>query len=709
MDNVEQRAKDLLALMTLTEKIAQTVQYGRCEERELKLVAEGKIGSLLNVHGPKKINELQRLAVEETRLGIPLLIGDDVIHGFRTIFPIPLGEAASWDLEGMEKNARIAAVEAAAEGIRWTFAPMVDITRDPRWGRIAESTGEDAYLSSLAAAAKVRGFQSPNEDGCPTVAACVKHFAGYGWIEGGRDYDTTDMSERTLRETVLPPFEHGIRAGALSVMSAFSELNGVPASGSRYLLRDILKREWGFEGMVVSDWESIEELIYHGYAEDRKDSALKGLNAGVDMDMHSGVYLDHLEALIQDHPELLKLLDDAVLRILRVKIHLGLFENPYVSEEAEEAGDPLKGQAIPAEHLAQARDSARKSIVLLQNNSGVLPLDTGKHKKLALIGPLADDRHNSMGCWAWKGREEDVVTVWDAFQMEIAPKAEVFYEQGSGILEELDGGVERAVKLARQCDVAVVVVGESEAMTGEHYNVTSITLPPCQERLIRELKRQTDTPIVVVLMNGRPLATPWLHEHADAVVEAWHLGTTTGLALADMLTGDYNPSGRLPVTIPRATGQIPMYYNRKNTGRPHLYEDYIDCDDSPLYPFGYGLSYTTFEYTDLQLDRQQIGRDETVHVSVSITNTGSRAGEETAQLYIRDLVASSTRPVKELKGFRKVQLQPGESRTVHFTLGREELGLLDERLAFTVEPGKFHVWVGPHSEEGLQAELVVVE
>ncbi|GIP05817.1 beta-glucosidase [Paenibacillus lautus] len=707
MDNVEQRAKDLLAQMTLAEKIGQTVQYGRCEERELKLVAEGKIGSLLNVHGPKKINELQRLAVEETRLGIPLLIGDDVIHGFRTIFPIPLGEAASWDLEGMERNARIAAEEAAAEGIRWTFAPMVDVTRDPRWGRIAESTGEDAYLSSLAAAAKVRGFQSPNGDGNPTVAACVKHFAGYGWIEGGRDYDTTDMSERTLRETVLPPFEHGIRAGALSVMSAFSELNGVPASGSRYLLRDILKREWGFDGMVVSDWESIEELIYHGYAEDRKDSARKGLNAGVDMDMHSGVYLDHLDALVQDNPELLQLLDDAVLRILRVKFRLGLFENPYVSDEDEEAG--LKGRAIPAAHLAQARDSARKSIVLLQNRSGILPLDTGKHRKLALIGPLADDRHNSMGCWAWKGRDEDVVTVRDAFQSEIAPKAEVFYEQGSGILEELDGGVERAVQLAKQCDVAVVVVGESEAMTGEHYNVTSITLPPCQERLIRELKRQTGTPVIAVLMNGRPLATPWLHEHADAVVEAWHLGTATGLALVDVLTGKYNPSGRLPVTVPRATGQIPMYYNRKNTGRPHLYEDYIDCDDSPLYPFGYGLSYTTFEYTDLQLDRHQIGLDESVRVSVSITNTGSRAGEETAQLYIRDLVASSTRPVKELKGFSKVRLQPGESREVHFTLGREEMGLLDERLEFTVEPGKFHVWVGPHSEEGLQAELEVVE
>lgn len=709
MEHVEQRAKDLLAQMTLAEKVGQTVQYGRCEEQELKLVAEGRMGSLLNVHGPKKINELQRLAVEETRLGIPLLIGDDVIHGFRTIFPIPLGEAASWDPEGMEKNARIAAVEAAAQGIRWTFAPMVDITRDPRWGRIAESTGEDVYLSSLAAAAKVRGFQSPNEDGYPTVAACVKHFAGYGWVEGGRDYDTTDMSERTLRETVLPPFYHGIQAGALTVMSAFSELNGVPASGSRYLLRDILKEEWGFDGMVVSDWESIEELIYHGYAEDRRDSALKGLNAGVDMDMHAGVYLDHLESLIQDNPELLNLLDDAVLRILQVKFRLGLFENPYVSEDAEEDGDGPKGQAIPAAHLEQARDSARKSIVLLQNDSGILPLDTGKHKKLALIGPLADDRHNSMGCWAWKGRDEDVVTVWDAFQSEIAPKAEVFYEPGSGILEELDGGVKRAVELARQCDVAVVVVGESEAMTGEHYNVTSITLPSCQEHLIQELKSQTDTPVVVVLMNGRPLAVPWLHELADAVVEAWHPGTTTGYALVDVLTGAHNPSGRLPVTVPRATGQIPMYYNRKNTGRPHLYEDYIDCDDAPLYPFGYGLSYTTFEYTDMQLDRDQIGRDEAVQVSVNVTNTGQRAGEETVQLYIRDLVASSARPVKELKGFRKVQLAPGESRTVLFTLGREELELLDEKLAYTVEPGKFHVWVGPHSEEGLQAEFAVVK
>lgn len=702
MEQWRSRAEELLGKMTLAEKIGQTVQYGRCEERERELIAEGKIGSLLNVHGADKVNELQRIAVEQSRLGIPLLIGDDVIHGFRTIFPIPLAEAASWDPDAMEKNARIAAIEAAAEGIRWTFAPMADLTREPRWGRIAESTGEDVYLSSLAAAAKVRGFQSLNAEGFPTVAACVKHFAGYGWVEGGRDYDTTDMSERTLRETVLPPYLSGIQAGALTVMSAFSELNGVPATGSTYLLRDILREEWGFTGMVVSDWESIEELIYHGYAEDRRDAARRGLLAGVDMDMHSGVYLEHLESLVQESPEQMKLLDEAVLRILMVKFQLGLFERPYV-----DAGEP-PAAGIPAEHAEQARDSARKSIVLLQNDRGILPLDNDRHRKVALIGPLADDRHNSMGCWAWKGRDEDVVTVWDAFQSEIGPHAEVFYEPGSGINEAIPGGIDRAVELAKQCDVAVVTVGESEAMTGEHYNVASITLPACQERLIRELKEKTATPVIVVLMNGRPLATEWVHRHADSVVEAWHLGTMTGSALVDVLTGRHNPSGRLPVTIPRSTGQIPIYYNRKNTGRPHLYEDYIDCDDSPLYPFGYGLSYTTFHYDDLQLERSEIHRDEPVSVSVRVSNAGARAGEETVQLYIRDLVGSTTRPVKELKGFRKVFLQPGESRTVSFELTPVELGLLDEQFRFKVEPGKFHIWIGPHSEEGLQAELTVM-
>ncbi|MDF9843383.1 MULTISPECIES: beta-glucosidase BglX [unclassified Paenibacillus] len=697
-----EQAEALLAQMTLGEKIGQTVQYGRCEDREVVLIREGKIGSLLNVHGAEKINELQRIAMEETRLGIPLLIGDDVIHGFRTIFPIPLGEAAGWDLEAMEKNAAIAAIEAAAEGIRWTFAPMVDVTREPRWGRIAESTGEDTYFAGLAAAAKVRGFQRANAQGYPAVAACVKHFAGYGWAEGGRDYDTTDMSERTLREHVLPPFQAGIKAGALSVMSGFNDLNGVPASGSAYLLRDILKEEWKFQGIVVSDWESVAELIHHGYAGDRKDSARKGITAGIDMDMHSGVYLEHLEALVSEQPKLLALLDDAVLRILTLKFRLGLFQYPYTDKAVAER------VTMTAQSLEQARDSARKSMVLLQNARGVLPMAPAKQRKIALIGPLGDDPHNSMGCWAWKGRAEDVVTVWDAFKSRLAPEADVYYEPGSGFREEIDGGVERAVALARACDIAVLTVGESEEMTGEHYNRSSIDLPACQKQLIMELRRKTDTPIVAVLMSGRPLAVEWLQEQADAIIEAWHPGTQTGHALVDVLTGEYNPSGKLPVTFPRVTGQIPIYYNRKNTGRPHLYEDYLDVGDSPLYPFGYGLSYTTFEYTGLQLSRSEIACGESAAVSVNITNTGTCDGEDTVQLYIRDLAGSTTRPVKELRGFRKVYLQPGESREVHFALTPQELGLLDESFLPVVEPGIFHIWVGPHSEAGLMAELKVL-
>jgi len=700
MNTAKSRAQQLLTQMNVMEKIGQTVQYGRFEQRERELVAEGMIGSLLNIHGAEQINELQRIAVEQTRLGIPLLIADDVIHGFRTIFPIPLAEAASWDIEAMEENARIAAVEAASVGIRWTFAPMVDLTREPRWGRIAEGTGEDVYFASLASAAKVRGFQHLNAQGYPAVAACVKHFAGYGWVEGGRDYDTTDMSERTLRESVLPPFYTGIQAGAMSVMSAFTELNGVPASGSVYLLRDILRKEWSYEGVVVSDWESIEEMIHHGYVEDRKDSALKGLIAGVDMDMHSGVYLEHLASIVSEQPELMDLLDEAVLRILTLKYELGLFDNPYT-----DVHESTRVTLAP-EHLEQARKSARSSMVLLKNVRQTLPLQTAVHQKIALIGPLADDRHNSMGCWAWKGRDEDVVTVWDAFQSELGSSAQVSYEQGCDYNSEIAGGIERAVALARKSDIAIVTVGESEPMTGEHYNRASIELPESQLHLLKELKN-TGTPLVVVLMNGRPLALEWVHEHADAIIEAWHPGTMTGLAIVDVLTGKYNPGGKLPVTFPRATGQIPIYYNHKNTGRPHLYEDYIDVDDYPLYPFGFGLSYTTFSYQDIQVDQEQITADGQAQVSATITNTGSVHGEEIVQLYIRDLIGSTTRPVKELKGFRKIALEPGESTKVEFTLSEEQLGMLDERLQFKVEPGKFLIWIGPHSDEGLQAELRV--
>ncbi|CAM3597924.1 glycoside hydrolase family 3 N-terminal domain-containing protein [Marinicrinis lubricantis] len=702
MGKIENRASQLLERMTWSEKIGQMVQYGRCEDREIDLIREGKVGSLLNVHGAEKINELQRIAVEESRLGIPLLIGDDVIHGFRTIFPIPLGEAASWDLDMMEKNARIAAIEAASEGIRWTFAPMVDVTRDPRWGRIAEGTGEDTYYASLTAAAKVRGFQSPNENGYPMTAACVKHFAGYGWIEGGRDYDTTDMSERVLRETILPPFQSGIEAGALSVMSAFTELSGVPASGSRFLLRDILKGEWSFDGVVVSDWESIEEMIYHGYAEDRADSAYKGLLAGVDIDMHSGVYLEHLEHIIQKQPSLQKLLDDAVLRVLKMKFELGLFEYPYIDSNKREQ------ILFNREHLEQARDSARQSIVLLKNEGAVLPLQPAALNKISLIGPLADDPHHSMGCWAWKGREEDVVTIRQAFISRISPSAEVTYVKGSGVKEEIAGGIEEAVRAARESDMGVVVVGESEDMTGEHYNRAHIELPEPQLKLLQAIKNETNTPLVVIVMSGRPLALEWVHTHADAVLEAWHLGTETGNAVVDVLTGAYNPSGKLPVTFPRTAGQIPIYYNRKNTGRPHLYEDYVDVDDTPLYPFGYGLSYTTFEYSDLQLSAEHMMVDGSIEVTARIKNSGPMDGAETVQLYIRDLVGSVTRPIKELRGFQKLFLQSGETKKVRFTLTPSHLAMRDERLQLAVEPGEFHVWVGPDSERGLQGRFRVV-
>lgn len=702
MKQARKRAVELLKKMTLEEKIGQTVQYGRYDDYRRELIAAGRVGSMLNVYGAERINELQKIAIEKTRLGIPLLIGDDVIHGYRTIFPIPLAEAASWNLESMEKNARIAAIEAASEGIRWTFAPMVDVTREARWGRIAEGAGEDVYLGSLAAEARVKGFQQANAEGYPTLAACVKHFAGYGWVEGGRDYDTTDMSERTLREHVLPPFLAGIQAGAMSVMTAFNEVSGVPASGNVFLLRDILRNEWGYEGITVSDWESIEELIYHGYAEDRRDAAFKGMRAGVDMDMHSGVYQEHLVSIIEERPEVLKLLDEAVLRILTIKYALGLFENPYTDVRQHEK------LILAPEHLEQARLSASQSVVLLKNNPGILPLDFTKQRKIALIGPLADDHHHTMGCWSHKGREEDVQTVRDAFNEELTPFAEIVYEKGSEVKGELEGGLERAVKLASLSDIAIVVVGESEDMTGEHYNRTVINLPECQERLIREIKSCTNTPVVVVLMNGRPLAIEWVQENADAIVEAWHPGTRGGGGIIDVLTGKYNPSGRLPVTFPRATGQIPIYYNRKSTGRPFLYEDYLDCDDDELYPFGFGLSYTTFTYSDLSLDRTSIKVDEEIKVSAKVTNTGTRVGEETVQLYIRDWVGSTTRPVKELKGYRKLLLQPGESAEVQFTLTSVELGMLDEKLDFTVEPGKFTVWIGPHSGEGLAAEFFVV-
>lgn len=689
----------LVSSMTLSEKIGQMTQFGRTGEREIQAIREGKVGSFLNVWGAKRVNELQHVAVAESRLGIPLLIGDDVIHGFQTIFPIPLAESCSWDLARIEQSARIAAFEAASSGIRWIFAPMVDIARDPRWGRIAEGAGEDPFLGSEVARARVRGFQSANESERPLTAACPKHFVGYGAAEGGRDYNTANLSQHELQTVYFPPFQGALAAGAPTIMAAFNDILGEPASGNSYLLRNILKGLWNFPGFVVSDWESIEELIPHGVAADRQDAALRALLAGVDMDMHSGIYMEHLASLVMKDPVLQERIDESVRRILQVKVWLGLFDNPYV-DEADAHSISLRKE----EHLQLSREMAQRSIVLLKNDK-ILPLSK-KTKKVAVVGPLAHDKSNPLGCWAGKGTPEEVVTVLEGIQNALSPETTITYSPGCGIQEEDTSGFEEAVRLAREADITIFVAGESKEMSGENRNRAWLGLPGVQQQLFDQLKK-TGTPIVAVLMNGRPLTIPELARDADAILETWHLGTQSGNATADVLFGDYNPSGKLTVSFPKAVGQIPVYYNHKNTGRP-LFDKYIDMDDQPMYPFGFGLSYTTFHYSRLTLEKTQIQPDESLVVQVDVHNIGNSAGEETVQVYYRDLVSQVTRPVKQLCGFTKITLQPGEKQTVSLAIPADRFGYYDRNGDFVVEPGEFSLWVGPHSAEGLATRFSIV-
>lgn len=689
----------LVSSMTLSEKIGQMTQFGRTGEREIQAIREGKVGSFLNVWGAKRVNELQHVAVAESRLGIPLLIGDDVIHGFQTIFPIPLAESCSWDLARIEQSARIAAFEAASSGIRWIFAPMVDIARDPRWGRIAEGAGEDPFLGSEVARARVRGFQSANESERPLTAACPKHFVGYGAAEGGRDYNTANLSQHELQTVYFPPFQGALAEGAPTIMAAFNDILGEPASGNSYLLRNILKGLWNFPGFVVSDWESIEELIPHGVAADRQDAALRALLAGVDMDMHSGIYMEHLASLVMKDPVLQERIDESVRRILQVKVWLGLFDNPYV-DEADAHSISLRKE----EHLQLSREMAQRSIVLLKNDK-ILPLSK-KTKKVAVVGPLAHDKSNPLGCWAGKGTPEEVVTVLEGIQNALSPETTITYSPGCGIQEEDTSGFEEAVRLAREADITIFVAGESKEMSGENRNRAWLGLPGVQQQLFDQLKK-TGTPIVAVLMNGRPLTIPELARDADAILETWHLGTQSGNATADVLFGDYNPSGKLTVSFPKAVGQIPVYYNHKNTGRP-LFDKYIDMDDQPMYPFGFGLSYTTFHYSRLTLEKTQIQPDESLVVQVDVHNIGNSAGEETVQVYYRDLVSQVTRPVKQLCGFTKITLQPGEKQTVSLAIPADRFGYYDRNGDFVVEPGEFSLWVGPHSAEGLATRFSIV-
>jgi len=655
----------------------------------MQLVRAGKLGGLFNVIGAENTTPVQRIAVTESRLKIPLLFGLDVIHGYRTIFPIPLGEASAFDPEVAEATARAAGLEAAAAGINWTYAPMVDIARDPRWGRIAEGSGEDPYLGSLLAAARVRGFQQ-------SIFATVKHFAGYGAAEAGREYNETEISERTMREIYLPPFKAAIDAGVASLMTAFNSIAGVPASANAWLTDTVLRREWGFNGFVVSDWTSVAELMPHGIAGPPADAGRAALTAGVDMDMMSSIYVsDSMAALVRSSRIPLAVVDTAVMRILRAKQRLGLFRDPYRARTAP----------ATAESRALARRAARESIVLLKNQRNLLPLDP-KTATIAVIGPLADNKLDPLGPWHTQGRAEDVVTVLQGIRAK-ASASQVVYAQGSAIDDTVTAGIGAAVAAAKRATVAVLVLGERHDMSGEAASRAELGLPGVQQQLL-EAVAATGTPVVLVLMNGRPLILEWAAQHVPAIVETWYLGVEAGNATADVLFGDYNPSGKLPVTFPRALGQVPVYYNHRNTGRPMQPQNkfsskYIDVPNEPRYPFGFGLSYTTFAYRDLRLSTARARVSDTVTATVTVANTGTREGTEVVQLYVRDEVASVSRPVRELKAFRRVALRPNESRNVELKIAVRDLWFIGLDMKPVVEPGTFRVFVGPNSAEGLEA------
>jgi len=703
----EPQIDSLLARMTLEEKLGQLNQVsvdGQPNAEQLDLARKGLVGSFLNLAGADATHAAQHVAVTESRLHIPLILGLDVIHGYRTTFPIPLGEAASWDPEAVEAAAHVAAKEAAAAGVHWTFAPMVDIARDPRWGRIAEASGEDPYLGSAMAAARVRGFQGKDLRAPDAVLATVKHFAAYGGAEGGRDYNTVDLSERTLREAYLPPYHAAIDAGAGSVMTSFNEIGGIPSTASPWLMTTLLRREWGFKGFVVSDWTAVAELLNHGVAGSRADAGKLALEAGVDMDMVSRIYVSDLPALVRAGRIPVAVVNEAVRRVLRAKAALGLFDDPDHGATPERERAAL----LAPEHRQLARRVAEESIVLLKNEGQVLPL-AARVKTLAVIGPLADDKTSALGSWPGRGEPQDAVTPLEGIKQR-AGSVSVVYAKGCGITDTSTAGFADAVAAAKQADVAVLVLGEAGDMSGEAASRAELDLPGVQERLL-EAVQATGTPVVLVVNSGRPLTIAWAAEHVPAIVESWFLGVETGPALAAVLFGDVSPSGKLPVTFPRAVGQIPLYYDHKNTGRPtgpdKYTSKYIDLPVTPLFPFGHGLSYTTFSYSDLRLSAPRITPTGTLRASVSVTNTGSREAAEVVQLYVHDEVASVTRPVRALAGFRRVSLKPGEARTVEFSLTAKELGLYNKDMKFVVEPGKFRVFVGGSSVGGLEGEFEV--
>ncbi len=725
---IDLKVDSLLQIMTLEEKIGQMNQYNGFWDltgptpsegdaaNKYEHLRKGWVGSMLNVRGVKDVRAVQKIAVEESRLGIPLIIGFDVIHGYETQSPIPLAESASWDLEAIKKSSEMAALEASAAGINWTFAPMLDISRDARWGRVMEGAGEDTYLGSLIAKARILGFQGDDLSQTNTIAACAKHFIGYGFAESGKDYNTVDVGTSTLYNVLFPPFQAALDVDVKTFMNSFNELNGIPATANKFLQRDILKGKWGFEGFVVSDWGSMAEMIDHGYVKNRKEAAEYSANAGSDMDMESYAYVNELANLVKEGKVKESYIDDAARRILKVKYELGLFDDPYKYCDEEREKNTIGSKEV---HDA-ALDMAKKSIVLLKNENNLLPLKKSG-QKIALIGALASDKDSPLGSWRIAAKSHTAVSVLEGMQqykdntITYAKGADVYYGETSFINEVKINTTDtsefsQAISIAKNADVVVMVLGEVGYQSGEGRSRAQLDLPGVQQQLLEAIYNVNKN-IVLVLNNGRPLAITWAADNIPAIVEAWQLGSESGNAIAEVLYGDYNPSGKLPMTFPRAVGQVPIFYNHKSTGRPGpkaevFWSHYQDEVNQPLYPFGYGLSYTTFEYSNLNIENTY-NQDKKVKVSVTLKNTGNIKGKEVAQLYIRDLFASITRPVKELKGFELIELNPGESKTLEFILSDKELGFYDNDGNFITENGEFKVFVGGSSTTGLENQFEI--
>ena len=724
---IEQRIEALLAQMTLAEKIGQMNQVNASDDDMSDSLREaieaGRVGSVLNQVDVDAVNELQRIAVQESRLGIPLLAGRDVIHGFKTVMPIPLGQAASWNPNIVREGARVAALEAATAGINWTFAPMIDISRDPRWGRIAESLGEDPFLTSKLAVAMVEGFQGDDLAETGTIAATAKHFAGYGASESGRDYAAVNIPENELRNVHLPPFKAAVDAGVVSVMSAFSDLDGVPATGNEFLLRKILREEWGFQGFVVSDWDSVRQLAIHGLTENDRESVYQAVTAGVDMEMAGQSYINKLESLIEEGRIDVAMIDAMVANILRAKYRLGLFENPYTDTSA-----------LPAIANKQALETARKaalqSVVLLKNDQGVLPLSAEKLTSVAVIGPLADAPYEQLGTWIFDGDRELSVTPMHAIQSLVGHDVDVRYLRAmDNSRSQASEAFDEAAEMARDSDAVLLFLGEESILSGEAHSRADINLPGDQAELVRRV-RTAGKPVIAIIQAGRPLTLTNIIDHVDGLLFAWHPGTMGGAAIADLLFGIESPSGKLPVTFPRMVGQIPIYYSRKNTGKPPspdtvvLIDEidahapqlstgmtayHLDAGYTPLFAFGYGLSYAEFDYEHIRASAREIRLGETVTISAELTNNGDVAADEVAQLYVRDLVGNVTRPVKELKGFKRLRLEPGQSVTVDFELHTDDLAFFGRNMQLITEPGDFHAWIGGSSETELRTQFRIID